>query len=71
MPIYEYRCEKCGKEFEELVRGKEKPHCPACGSEELGKKLSAPAAPHSTSEKGCPIRDAGGCGCTGCCGHQH
>ena len=33
MPIYEYVCKKCGKEFEVLVFNKdEKPECPACGA---------------------------------------
>lgn len=78
MPIYEYRCGKCGEEFEELVRGNEQPRCPVCGSEELGKKLSASAPPRSSGENACPIREAGGCdtsasacGCSGCCGHRH
>jgi putative FmdB family regulatory protein len=34
MPIFEYRCEKCGKVFENLERGQgkqEKPCCPSCG----------------------------------------
>ncbi len=31
MPIYEYRCGSCGREFEELVRKDETPVCPACG----------------------------------------
>src|SRR5690606_5532042 len=31
MPLYEYTCGGCGKEFEVLVRGQEKPACPSCG----------------------------------------
>lgn len=31
MPIYEYRCQECGKEFEELVRTAKKVECPECG----------------------------------------
>ena len=31
MPIYEYKCPKCSKEFEELVFGDESPACPDCG----------------------------------------
>ena len=35
MPIYEYRCKKCGYKFEELVLpGEEEPKvCPKCGGE--------------------------------------
>jgi len=40
MPIYEYACQDCGREFETLVRGGQMPHCPACASTALDKKLS-------------------------------
>ena len=32
MPIYEYTCTKCGKDFEELVFGDALPACPHCGA---------------------------------------
>jgi putative FmdB family regulatory protein len=35
MPIYEYKCLSCGREFEELVRIGDTPPCPACGKQEL------------------------------------
>jgi putative FmdB family regulatory protein len=39
MPIFDYRCEDCGEEFEYFsVRSADKPHCPGCGSTELEKK---------------------------------
>jgi putative FmdB family regulatory protein len=45
MPIYEYACGSCGKEFEALVRSSSAaPECPACHGSDLHKKLSAPAA---------------------------
>jgi putative FmdB family regulatory protein len=32
MPIYEYRCEKCGNEFEEYMSiNDSNPDCPECG----------------------------------------
>jgi putative FmdB family regulatory protein len=41
MPIYEYCCEKCGKEFETLVMGsKDKPACPKCGGKKVKRMLS-------------------------------
>ncbi|HHY16669.1 MAG TPA: zinc ribbon domain-containing protein [Firmicutes bacterium] len=40
MPIFEYKCRSCGREFEFLVRGQEVPVCPKCGSKELTKLLS-------------------------------
>ncbi|GFK93266.1 hypothetical protein NNJEOMEG_01097 [Fundidesulfovibrio magnetotacticus] len=41
MPIYEYRCNQCGADFEELVFGDAKPPCPQCGSQDTGKLMSA------------------------------
>jgi putative FmdB family regulatory protein len=42
MPIYEYRCESCGKSFDFLAkRVSERPRsCPECGAGTLTKKLS-------------------------------
>lgn len=44
MPIYEYRCQSCGKQVEILVRSrKDAPlACPSCGSDQLDKLLSTP-----------------------------
>lgn len=45
MPIYEYHCEPCQREFELLVRSSsETPRCPSCGSDQVGKLFSVPAA---------------------------
>jgi putative FmdB family regulatory protein len=47
MPIYEYACTPCGKQFEELIvrRSDEADvKCPACGSREIGRQMSRPAA---------------------------
>ncbi len=42
MPIYEYVCSKCQKEFEELVFSHDEvPPCPECGSKEVTKLMSA------------------------------
>jgi len=41
MPIYEYQCSKCDKEFEYLVLGSSKPECPACNSKKVQKLMSA------------------------------
>lgn len=44
MPIFEYACKTCGKEFETLVRpGSDAPACPSCKGSELEKLLSIPA----------------------------
>lgn len=43
MPIYEYRCERCGRTFEVLVRaGQEEPtRCPHCGADSIRRVPSA------------------------------
>ncbi len=44
MPIYEFRCEECGKEFEKFVISYSQissVRCPECGSEKVVKKVSA------------------------------
>ncbi|MEW6607941.1 MAG: zinc ribbon domain-containing protein [bacterium] len=43
MPIYEYRCQKCGEKFELLQGINETPVCNSCGSKELT-RLFSPAA---------------------------
>lgn len=43
MPIYEFKCKKCGNTFESLCfrsTGEDKSPCPSCGSEESEKLLS-------------------------------
>jgi putative FmdB family regulatory protein len=43
MPIYEYRCEACGHEFEQLQKISDEPlkDCPECGEPALKKLISA------------------------------
>jgi putative FmdB family regulatory protein len=43
MPIFEYRCRKCGSEFEEIesYADRDRPHeCPCCGAKNSERKLS-------------------------------
>jgi putative FmdB family regulatory protein len=40
MPIYEYRCESCGHEFEQLIRTGDTPACPSCKGQSLARLLS-------------------------------
>ena len=45
MPIFEYRCNACGRDFEKLVRQSDPaPACPSCSGTQLTKKLSTFAA---------------------------
>ena len=43
MPVYEYRCAECGKEFEQFVRSiaqQTTPTCPKCGGGDVRKAIS-------------------------------
>lgn len=41
MPIYEFKCKKCGEEFEKLCKmGTEFSPCPKCKNEDVEKKMS-------------------------------
>ena len=64
MPIYEYVCQDCGHEFEYLVRGSERPSCPACEKGSLTKKMSVPAA-HVAGGGELPQCPSGSCGSCG------
>lgn len=57
MPIYEYKCQKCGHKFEELVLGSEEIKCPRCGSKRLKKLLSSFSVYRNTGSS----NDSGSC----------
>lgn len=42
MPIFEYHCQDCAREFETFVTGDRKPACPSCQGANLSKLLSRP-----------------------------
>jgi putative FmdB family regulatory protein len=55
MPIYEYACAPCGNSFEELVirRSDEaEVRCPACGSADVARQMSRPAAARASGGGG-------------------
>jgi putative FmdB family regulatory protein len=62
MPIFEYACRTCGREFEALVRPGDAPACPACAGTDLEKLLSLPAirseSTHGLAMKAARKRDA-------------
>jgi putative FmdB family regulatory protein len=75
MPIFEYTCKKCKKQFEEIVFGQdEEVTCPHCGSTKTEKLMSCcrskvgggagghDEAPAATAA---PARSSGCAGCSG------
>jgi len=70
MPIYEYKCTKCGNEFEELVSSQDElPPCPKCESKKVEKLMSACAIQTDGAGGGMPdlgpMPPMGGGGCGG------
>ncbi|HEU5315448.1 MAG TPA: zinc ribbon domain-containing protein [Chloroflexota bacterium] len=52
MPLYEYRCRRCGAHFEKVVRwgtDDREVTCPACSAKEAERRLSLPAAVRGSS----------------------
>ena len=64
MPIYEYQCNTCKKEFEELVFKDEVPPCPHCDSNKTSKLMSRPCY-HMAGGGYAP---SSGGSCAGCAG---
>ncbi|MBI3649466.1 MAG: zinc ribbon domain-containing protein [Acidobacteria bacterium] len=64
MPIFEYVCNDCGKNFELLVRQSTIIECPACNSKTLEKQLSVFAATNgeTVSRRDVPVAACGSCG---------
>jgi len=50
MPLFDFRCTKCDKTVELLIRGTATPTCPTCGTDTLEKLISKPAAPGTSAE---------------------
>jgi len=57
MPIFEYACKACGREFETLVRAGTIPACPDCASTVLERLLSLPAV-HSSGTHALALKAA-------------
>jgi len=73
MPIYEFHCERCGRDSEILIRTTDwkNAECPHCGSKKLAKKFSAFASA-SAGERS--SGKSGGMNGGHCCGggcHAH
>ena len=75
MPIYDYRCDNCGKTYDVFHKVREVPEdiiCPDCASTRHTRLISAPAVSFRTgslnrgSDNGPTCRDGSCCG--GACG---
>jgi putative FmdB family regulatory protein len=51
MPLYDFKCRTCGRQFEELVRLGETPDCPACHGSDLERLISIPAVSTDKTRK--------------------
>lgn len=66
MPIYEFRCQKCNKEFENLLSSSSNDalnevKCPECSSDQVKKIISSSSYRLASSASPLPTM-AGGCG---------
>jgi len=48
MPLFEFRCSACRRDFELLIRSGDRAACPQCGTDRVEKLLSEAAAPGSS-----------------------
>ena len=67
MPIFEYHCENCQEEFEQIVfDSKAKVKCPKCQGGKVSKKVSA----FSFKSGSKFVAASGSKGCGGCSSHN-
>jgi putative FmdB family regulatory protein len=51
MPLYDYTCKACGREFEVLTRKPdEQPSCPACRGTDLERRFPMPVVKSETTK---------------------
>ena len=65
MPLYEYACQQCEREFETLVRAGETPECPSCHGTDLQRRLSVFAAHTKGAGSVTAMPGPGACGTCG------
>ena len=49
MPLFDFHCRSCEREFELLIRGNAVPVCPECGGKDLERLLSLPIVKSETT----------------------
>jgi putative FmdB family regulatory protein len=66
MPLFEYACKTCDRQFEFLLRGSETPECPSCHGTTLERRQSVFAARTAGAPSGAQqVQMGGGCGACG------
>jgi putative FmdB family regulatory protein len=65
MPIFEYRCTDCEREFEAFVTADRTAECPGCHGANLVKQLSTPGMVGSNGSRAEASPPMGGCGAGG------
>jgi len=73
MPIYEFHCEKCGRDFDQLFRTADVPRavgCPRCGGKKTRRKLSLFGMKSSGGRSDGAVRrsSCGSCHASSCAG---
>jgi putative FmdB family regulatory protein len=68
VPIYEYRCNQCGTEFEKLVHAGSAVVCPSCAASRVTRRLSLFGARVQASPSRPAAAPSGGACCGGGCG---
>ena len=64
MPIFEFRCQACGHEFEKLVFWSDEVECPSCHQKKVEKLMSTCSA--KVGYKFTATSNPKGASCTGC-----
>ncbi len=67
MPLYEYRCEECGEQFElrrSMQASDDPAACPQCAGEHTKRQISLFISVNKGSQA---ASSGGGCGCGGAC----
>lgn len=66
MKLYDFHCNHCDKDFEDLVSNLSDARCPVCSAADVTRQLSAFAVGGSSRDSGGGGSYGGGCGGGGC-----
>ena len=68
MPLYEFRCNKCNQDFEDLIPADARAKCPHCGSADTEKLMSVCVRSGRGGADAYAGDYSGGGGCGSCSG---